>query len=56
MRSCSDEVLVSVGAVWSTTRLLTLTLSSTRVSIPFLNMLNQMLSRSTFEIFTAQEK
>lgn len=26
-----------------------------RVSIPFLNMLNQMLSRSTFEIFTTQE-
>lgn len=35
---------------------MTLTLSSIRVAIPLNKMLNQMLSRSTFEIFTTQEK
>lgn len=30
--------------------------SSSRVSIPFLNMINQMLSKGSFEIFTTQEK
>lgn len=30
--------------------------SFSRVSIPFLNMINQMLSKGSFEIFTTQEK